>query len=194
MSRKSEIARVTKETDIKVRINLDNNDMIKVNTGSGFMDHMLELFAKHGGFSLILEAKGDTHIDWHHTIEDIGISLGKGFYEALGDKRGIVRYGFSLLPMDETLIETAVDFSGRGYLNYDVKFYQGQIGGIDVELFKEFFKAFTENSRCTLHIIKRYGENTHHIVEGIFKSVARSIKMAIKVESNEIPSTKGVLE
>ncbi|MCA1933672.1 MAG: imidazoleglycerol-phosphate dehydratase HisB, partial [Calditerrivibrio sp.] len=160
----------------------------------GFMDHMLDLFAKHGDFFLQVKAQGDSHVDWHHTVEDIGIALGKAFYDALGDKRGIERYGFFILPMDETLVEVAIDFSGRSYLNYDVKYYSEQIGGLDVELFKEFFKAFSDNAKCNLHIIKRYGENTHHIVEAIFKGVGRAVKSAIRVVGDEIPSTKGVLE
>jgi len=155
---------------------------------------MLNLFAKHGGVGIKLEAKGDPHIDWHHTFEDIGIALGKGFYDALGDKKGISRYGFCILPMDETLVETAIDFGGRSFLNYDVKFYYGKVGEVDVELFKEFFRAFSDNAKCNLHIIKRFGENTHHIVEAVFKAVARSIKMAIKIEGDKIPSTKGILE
>ncbi len=194
VGRKAEIIRVTNETDIKIFLDLDEKKNASIATGSGFLDHMLDLFAKHGGFSLEVKAKGDSHIDWHHTFEDIGIALGKAFYEALGDKKGIARYGFFVLPMDETLVESAIDFGGRSYLNYDVKFYAGKVGDVDVELFKEFFKAFSDNAKCNLHIIKRYGENTHHIVEGVFKSVARSIKMAIKMEGDEIPSTKGVLE
>ncbi|MCX8083830.1 MAG: imidazoleglycerol-phosphate dehydratase HisB [Calditerrivibrio sp.] len=194
MGRRSEILRLTNETEIKVVLELDEKKESKIFTGCGFLDHMLDLFAKHGGFGLEVYAKGDSHIDWHHTFEDIGISLGKAFYEALGDKKGIVRYGFFLLTMDETLVEVALDFGGRAYLNYDVKFYVGKVGDVDVELFKEFFKAFSDNAKCNLHIIKRYGENTHHIVEGIFKAVARSIKTAVTIEGDQIPSTKGVLE
>lgn len=194
MDRKAEIIRVTNETDIKLLLDLDNNEDVYINTGCGFLDHMLNLFAKHGGVGIKLEAKGDHHIDWHHTFEDIGIALGKGFYDALGDKKGISRYGFCILPMDETLVETAIDFGGRSFLNYDVKFYYGKVGEVDVELFKEFFRAFSDNAKCNLHIIKRFGENTHHIVEAVFKAVARSIKMAIKIEGDKIPSTKGILE
>ncbi|MGB9732237.1 MULTISPECIES: imidazoleglycerol-phosphate dehydratase HisB [Calditerrivibrio] len=194
MGRKAEIIRVTNETEIKLSLSLDEDKEILISTGCGFLDHMLHLFAKHGDFGLKLKAKGDSHIDWHHTFEDIGIALGKGFYEALGDKKGIVRYGFFLLPMDETLVEMAVDFSGRSYLNYDVKYYSGKVGDVDVELFKEFFRAFSDNAKCNLHIVKRYGENTHHIVEAIFKAVARGIRMAVEIKGEDIPSTKGVLE
>lgn len=194
MGRKAEIIRVTNETEIKLSLSLDEDKEILISTGCGFLDHMLNLFAKHGDIGLKLKAKGDSHIDWHHTFEDIGIALGKGFYEALGDKKGIVRYGFFLLPMDETLVEVAVDFSGRSYLNYDVKYYAGKVGDVDVELFKEFFRAFADNAKCNLHIVKRYGENTHHIVEAIFKAVARGIRMAVEIKGEDIPSTKGVLE
>lgn len=194
MEREANVERSTKETSVKIKIGLDKAGLCNVSSSNGFFDHMLELFAKHGGFSLELTANGDTHIDWHHTVEDIGIVLGKAFYEALGDKKGIERYGFFILPMDETLIEVAVDFGGRSYLNYDVKCYSEQIGGVDVELFKEFFKAFSDNAKCNLHIVKRYGENTHHIIEGIFKAVARAIRAAVMVVNSDVPSTKGVIE
>lgn len=194
MEKIGKVSRVTKETSVDLYLDLSKNGESSIFTGNGFMDHMLDLFARHGGFFLQIKAVGDSHIDWHHTVEDIGISLGKAFYEALGDKRGIERYGFFLLPMDETLVEVAIDFSGRSYLNYDVKYYSDQVGGLDVELFKEFFKAFADNAKCNIHIIKRYGENTHHIVEAIFKGFARAVKSAIKITCEDIPSTKGVLE
>jgi imidazoleglycerol-phosphate dehydratase len=193
MARVAEISRTTKETSVKLKLNLDGGD-INVQTGVGFFDHMLTLFAHHGSFGLIVEAQGDTHIDDHHTVEDVGISLGKAFHEAAGDKNGITRYGQCLLPMDETLAETAVDVSGRSYLHFDASFCNSKIGTFDTELVEEFFRAFTFNAKITLHINLRYGRNEHHIAEAIFKSVARSLKTALKVESDILNSTKGVIE
>jgi imidazoleglycerol-phosphate dehydratase len=193
MARIAEISRATKETDIKLKLNLDGGD-ININTGVGFFDHMLTLFAHHGGFGLTVAAKGDTHIDDHHTVEDIGISLGKIFHEALGDKIGIARYGQCLLPMDEALVETAVDISGRSYLHIDAPFRNPKIGNFDTELVEEFFQAFASNAKITLHINLRYGKNEHHIAEAIFKSVARALRAAVKVESGILNSTKGIIE
>lgn len=191
--RKASLERKTSETDIKLNLNIDGSGKYTVKTGVGFLDHMLELFAKHGSFDLDVQADGDVHIDAHHTAEDIAIVLGDAFAKALGDKRGIRRYGFFLLPMDETLIECAVDFSGRTYLNFDAGIPAYKVGDFDTELVEEFFKAFADRAAINLHIIKRYGRNTHHIIEGIFKCVARAVKDAVRVESNEIPSTKGSL-
>lgn len=191
--RVAELERKTTETDIKLTLNIDGSGRYNVNTGVGFLDHMLELFARHGSFDLDVAASGDTHIDAHHTAEDIAIVLGDAFAKALGDKRGIRRYGFFLLPMDETLIECAVDFSGRTFLNFDAAIPGYKVGDFDTELVEEFFKAFADRAAMNLHIIKRYGKNTHHIIEGIFKCVARSIKDAVRIESDEIPSTKGII-
>lgn len=191
--RKSSISRKTTETEIALVLNVDGSGKYSVDTGIGFLNHMLELFTRHGGFDIELKAKGDLHIDGHHTAEDIGIVLGDAFREALGDKRGIRRYGFFLLPMDETLIECAVDFSGRTYLNFDADIPAEKVGDFDTELTEEFFKAFADRAGINLHIIKRYGRNTHHIIEGIFKCVARAIKDAVRIESDQVMSTKGTL-
>jgi len=191
--RKSSISRKTTETEIALALNVDGSGKYSVDTGIGFLNHMLELFTRHGGFDMTLKAKGDLHIDGHHTAEDIGIVLGDAFREALGDKRGIRRYGFFLLPMDETLIECAVDFSGRTYLNFDADIPAEKVGDFDTELAEEFFKAFADRAGINLHIIKRYGRNTHHIIEGIFKCVARAIKDAVRIESDQVMSTKGTL-
>ena len=185
--------RTTSETCIDVSLCLDGGE-ISIDTGVGFLNHMLELFAKHGGFGLTIKATGDTHIDFHHIAEDIGIVLGKGFKEAAGDKCGINRYGFMLLPMDEVLIETAVDFGGRTYFNWDVAFSAAKVGDFDTELVEEFWRAFCHNSCCNLHVIMRYGGNAHHVAEGVFKSVARSLKEALKIVGTDVMSTKGVLE
>ncbi|ADD69548.1 Imidazoleglycerol-phosphate dehydratase [Denitrovibrio acetiphilus DSM 12809] len=193
MERKATIERKTTETDVSITLNVDGKGKYSVETGVGFLNHMLELFSRHGSFDLTVNANGDTHIDAHHTAEDIGIVLGEAFVKALGDKRGIARYGFFLLPMDETLIECAVDFSGRTYLNFDAPIPAEKVGDFDTELVEEFFKAFADRAGINLHIIKRYGRNTHHIIEGIFKCVARAIKTAVKIESDQIPSTKGSL-
>lgn len=191
--RKAKVERKTSETDISVSLNVDGSGEYQISTGVGFLDHMLELFARHGSFDLTVKCDGDTHIDAHHTAEDIAIVLGDAFSKALGDKRGIRRYGFFLLPMDETLIECAVDFSGRTYLNFDAAIPGYRVGDFDTELVEEFWKAFADRAAVNLHIVKRYGRNTHHIIEGIFKCVARSVKDAVVVESDRIPSTKGKL-
>ena len=191
--RKSSITRKTTETEISIVLNVDGSGKYVVDTGIGFLNHMLELFTRHGGFDMELKAKGDLHIDGHHTAEDIGIVMGDAFREALGDKKGIRRYGFFLLPMDETLIECAVDFSGRTYLNFDADIPAEKVGDFDTELTEEFFKAFADRAGINLHIIKRYGRNTHHIIEGMFKCFARSVKDAVRIESDRIMSTKGSL-
>lgn len=194
--RTAEICRKTSETDITLVLNIDGRGESNISSGSGFMDHMLALFSKHGRFDLTVSCKGDTEVDFHHTVEDIGISLGMAFSEALGEKRGINRYGNFILPMDEALILTAVDFSGRGYLGFDVQIPSEWVGFFDTELLEEFWQAFVRSSGCTLHIRKLSGSNSHHIIEGTFKSTARSIRDAVIVDSecsDEIPSTKGVL-
>lgn len=194
--RSSTINRKTAETDIKLTLNLDGRGNSNINSGCGFLDHMLTLFAKHGRFDLDLECVGDTYVDDHHTVEDIGISLGLAFKEALGDKKGVERYGNMILPMDETLILSAVDFSGRSYLNYDLQIPTEKVGTFDTELVEEFFLGFVRNAECNLHIKQLDGTNSHHIIEGTFKSVARSMKDAVKIDekfADEILSTKGVL-
>lgn len=194
--RTATINRKTAETDICLTLTLDGKGEGKIDSGCGFLDHMLTLFARHGRFDLILSCKGDTYVDDHHTVEDIGICLGKAFKEALGDKRGIVRYGDTTLPMDESLILTAVDFSGRPYLGFDLQIPTEKVGGFDTELVEEFFLAFVRNAECTLHVKQFAGKNSHHIIEGAFKSFGRTVKKAVSLEAgfeNDIPSTKGVL-
>ncbi len=194
--RENTISRKTNETDITLSLCLDGVGKSTVHTGVGFLDHMLTLFARHGRFDLSVTCNGDTDVDFHHTCEDIGIVLGQAFSAALGDKKGIVRYGDNSLPMDETLILTAVDISGRSHLTFDVEIPSQKIGDFDSELCEEFFLAFVRNANITLHIHKLCGSNSHHIVEGTFKSVARSLKAAISIDrdfQNEVPSTKGVL-
>ncbi len=194
--RKAEICRKTAETDIKLSLNIDGSGNSQINTGCGFLDHMLTLFSKHGRFDIELYCDGDTEVDYHHTVEDIGICLGTAFKNALGDKKGIVRYGSMFMPMDETLIVSAVDFSGRAHLGFAVSIPTQKVGDFDTELVEEFWLAFIRNSECTLHIKQLEGKNSHHIIEGIFKGVARSLKDAVKIEEkykDEIPSTKGVL-
>lgn len=194
--RMSEIIRTTKETDIKLSLNLDGKGKSEVDTGCGFLDHMLTLFARHGRFDLNVTCKGDTDVDYHHTVEDIGIALGQAFSEALGDKKGIIRYGSCILPMDETLILSAVDISGRCHLAYGLQIPTPNVGDFDTELVSEFFYGFVRNAAVTLHIKQLDGTNSHHIIEGTFKSVARSLKEAVSIDpafKDEIPSTKGVL-
>ncbi len=188
------INRKTAETDIQLELNLDGTGKSSIDTGCGFLNHMLTLFAAHGKFDLTIVCKGDTAVDDHHSVEDIGICLGQAFQNALGDKRGITRYGSFLLPMDEALIQTAVDISGRSYLNFGLEIPTQKIGTFDTELVEEFVLAFTRNCPMSLHILQLAGKNSHHIVEGCFKSVARSLKAAVTLDgTNEIPSTKGVL-
>jgi imidazoleglycerol-phosphate dehydratase len=194
--RTSELKRTTAETDISLALNLDGTGRSEIETGCGFLDHMLTLFAKHGRFDLNITCQGDTYVDDHHTVEDIGISLGKAFKEALGEKRGIVRYGSTCLPMDESLILSAVDLSGRGFLGYGLEIPTEKVGSFDTELVEEFWLGFIRNAECTLHIRQLAGTNSHHIIEGTFKSVARSLKAAVAIDmayADEIPSTKGVL-
>lgn len=194
--RKSEINRKTAETDISLKLNIDGMGENKIDTGCGFLDHMLTLFSRHGGFDLELKCIGDTNVDYHHTVEDIGIVLGKALHEALGEMRGIKRYGSFILPMDESLILSAVDISGRSYLGFRLNIPTQRVGDFDTELVREFFEAFVRNANITLHISQLEGYNSHHIIEGAFKSVARSLKEAVAIEErfkNQIPSTKGVL-
>jgi imidazoleglycerol-phosphate dehydratase len=204
MSRQSTIVRKTRETDIKLSLDLDGGDY-SICTNCGFLNHMLELFASHSGFGLNVSCVGDVEVDFHHTVEDIGIALGQAFAQAIGDKRGIARYADIILPMDEALIMCAVDISGRGTLNYDLKIEsakvtddsdeikQKAVGLFDTELIEEFFVAFVREARVTLHIVKMYGKNTHHIIEGAFKAFARVLKKATRVEGDKIPSSKGTL-
>lgn len=194
--RTATIQRDTLETQIQLTLNLDGTGNADIDTGCGFLNHMLTLFTSHGRFDLTVSCKGDTDVDDHHTVEDIGISLGKAFADALGEKRGITRYGSFLLPMDEALIMSAVDISGRSYLGYLLEIPTQKIGNFDTELVEEFFLGFVRSCPMSLHIRKLAGTNSHHIVEGAFKSVARSLKAAVAVDAaaaNEIPSTKGVL-
>lgn len=189
--RKAEINRKTNETDISISLNLDGSGKSDISTGLGFYDHMLEQLSKHSGCDMTIKVKGDLHIDEHHTIEDTAIALGQAFLKALGDKRGIERYGF-LLPMDDCLAQAAIDFSGRPYLVWDAEFKREKVGDTPTELFKHFFKSFSDEAKCNLNI-KAEGENEHHKIEAIFKAVAKSIKMAVKRAGNDLPSTKGVL-
>ena len=194
--RTSQISRKTAETDIRLSLNLDGDGTSKIDTGCGFLDHMLTLFARHGRFDLTVECKGDTWVDDHHTVEDVGIVLATAFAEALGNKRGICRYGDTILPMDESLILSAVDLSGRAYLGYALNIPTEKVGTFDTELCEEFWLAFVRTSACTLHIRQLAGKNSHHIIEGTFKSVARSLRDAVAIDplfANDIPSTKGVL-
>ena len=192
--RASEIQRNTAETKISLKLNLDGRGKSDIDTGVGFLNHMLTLFAAHGKFDLTVKCAGDVEVDDHHSAEDIGICLGQAFQTALGDKRGITRYGSFLLPMDEALILSAVDISGRSCLCYDLDIPTEKIGTFDTELVEEFFLGFTRNCPMSLHLRRIAGKNAHHIVEGAFKSVARALKAAVALDgSNEIPSTKGVL-
>ena len=194
--RYAEIKRVTAETNIALRLNLDGRGTGSIDTGCGFLDHMLNLFARHGRFDLSVTCKGDTQVDYHHTVEDIGICLGQAFREALGDKRGIIRYGDITLPMDEALILSAVDISGRGGCYYALEIPTQKVGDYDTELDQEFWIAFAQNAGLTLHLRQLAGRNSHHIIEGAFKSVARSLKAAVAIDpafAGEVPSTKGML-
>ena len=194
--RVSEITRKTGETDIYVKLCLDGTGVSDVKSGCGFLDHMLTLFAKHAGFDLTVRCQGDVEVDYHHSAEDIGIALGKAFFEAIGDKKGIVRYGDTLLPMDETLIRSAVDISGRDYLAMALDIPVAKVGDFDTELCEEFWLAFVREAKVTLHVTQLAGKNAHHIIEGTFKSVARTLGKAVAIDErrkNEIPSTKGVL-
>lgn len=194
--RTSSKARKTAETDITLSLCLDGSGKSRIDTGCGFLDHMLTLFASHGRFDLDVVCHGDTNVDYHHTTEDIGITLGAAFAEALGDKRGIHRYGDTILPMDEALILTAVDFSGRSFLECALELKTEKVGDFDTELVEEFWYGFVREARCSLHLRSLAGKNTHHIIEGAFKSAARSLREAVSIDESlggEIPSTKGVL-
>ena len=194
--RTAEIIRETAETDISLTLDLDGKGQSTVATGCGFLDHMLALFARHGRFDLTVSCQGDTWVDDHHTTEDVGIALGQAFAAALGGKRGIVRYGDCALPMDEALILTAVDLSGRACLGYALEIPTQKVGTFDTELVEEFWLAFTRNAACALHIRQLAGTNSHHIIEGVFKSAGRSLRQAVAIDpgfADDIPSTKGVL-
>ena len=194
--RASGITRKTAETDITLSLNLDGRGESQIDTGCGFLDHMLTLFAKHGGFDLTVKCVGDTQVDFHHTVEDVGIVLGSAFAEALGDKRGITRYGSIILPMDEALIVAAVDLSGRSYLGFALDIPAPRVGNFDTELVEEFWLAFTRKAECNLHLRTLAGTNSHHVIEGAFKAAARALREAVAIDaarSDELPSTKGVL-
>ncbi|MCR4661354.1 MAG: imidazoleglycerol-phosphate dehydratase HisB [Clostridia bacterium] len=192
--RTAEIKRTTYETDITLKLCIEGKGNSKIDTGCGFLDHMLTLFSKHGNFDLEVKCKGDTFVDDHHTVEDVGICLGEAFNKALGDKKGIYRYGNFCLPMDEALVLTAVDFSGRSYLGFGLEIPSQKIGTFDTELVEEFWTAFVRKAECSLHFKQFSGTNSHHIVESAFKSAARTIKEAVKIDpdnADSIPSTKG---
>jgi imidazoleglycerol-phosphate dehydratase len=194
--RSASIARRTTETDIALELGLDGSGDARIETGIGFFDHMLTAFARHGLFDLTVTARGDLHIDAHHTVEDVGIVLGQAFAQALGDKRGITRFGQALVPMDEALAEAAVDISGRAHLAWGVAFEREMLGDMDTQLFEEFFRAFTGNARLTLHVTSRAGSNAHHVAESAFKAAARALRMAVTPDprvAGVIPSTKGAL-
>lgn len=194
--RTSEIIRNTNETKISLSLNIDGTGVSQINSGCGFLDHMLTLFARHGSFDLNVSCCGDTEVDYHHTVEDIGIALGQALNEALGDKRGITRYGFFVLPMDEVLMLCAIDISGRAHLGYQVEFDSPTIGDFDTELVKEFMLGFVRNCPMALHFKEFSGENAHHLAEGMFKALGRALAIAVSIDEkhiNEIPSTKGVL-
>lgn len=192
--RRAEVNRETKETRIDLRLNLDGSGAINIGTGVGFMDHMLTHIARHGLFDLDVAAKGDLQVDAHHTVEDIGICLGKAFAQAVGDASRITRFGHAVVPMDEALAEVAVDISGRPFLSFNAAL-KGKVGEFDAELVEEFFRAFAVNSKTTLHIVLRYGNNVHHSIEGIFKAFARALAEAVKLDPrvSGVPSTKGTL-
>ena len=194
--REGTVIRKTKETNIEVRLNLDGTGAYDVSTGIGFLDHMLEQLSRHGLIDLYVRAEGDLHIDFHHTTEDTGYAVGEAVSAALGDRKGLVRYGNALIPMDETLTRVALDCSNRPYLVWQVAFTRPKLGEMDTELFKEWFQAFAQSAGITLHVENLYGENSHHIVESCYKGLARSLKQAIDIDprqANAVPSTKGVL-
>jgi len=194
--RKSEVTRSTAETNIKLSLNLDGKGKSNIDSGVGFLDHMLELFARHGKFDLEITCKGDTHVDCHHSVEDIGICLGTAFSEALGEARGVFRYSDVTLPMDEALVLCAVDISGRSHLSLDIELPDKSVGVMDTELLEEFLQAFVRKAGLTVHIRMLEGKNAHHILEACFKALARALRAAVKIDeemSDEIPSTKGTL-
>ena len=195
--RRAEIARSTNETHIRARIALDGAGQATVATSIGFLDHMLTALARHSMIDMEITADGDLHIDSHHTTEDVGIVLGQALRQALGDKRGIRRYGHAVIPMDEALVEAALDISGRPYLAWDVRFARDKVGQFDTELFEEFFRAFAFNAGITLHVTQKAGSNAHHVAEACFKALARALRMAVEPDpraGDAVPSTKGVLE
>ena len=194
--RQASVERTTKETSIKVTVNLDGTGRYAVATGIGFLDHMLEQLSRHSLMDLTVEAKGDIHIDFHHTTEDVAICIGEAVAKALGDRKGIGRYGFAVIPMDETLTEVAIDLSNRPYLIWKVDFSKPKLGEMDTELFKEWFQAFAQAAGATLHLWNKYGENNHHIVESCYKGLARALRQAVEIDprkADAVPSTKGVL-
>ncbi len=194
--RTAQINRKTNETDIKIQLDLDGCGKSTIDSGCGFLDHMLTLFSKHSRIDLSVSCKGDTHVDYHHTTEDIGIALGEAIKNALGDKKGIKRYGDIILPMDETLILCAIDLSGRAYLACDFNINASKVGDFDTELLEEFLRAFTANLACNLHVRQLAGSNAHHILEGTFKALARCVREAVEIDerlNGEVPSTKGAL-
>ena len=194
--REANIARKTKETDIEVSVNIDGTGVFDVDTGIGFLDHMLEQLSRHSLMDLTVRAKGDLHIDFHHTTEDTGIAIGEAVHKAMGERRGIVRYASATIPMDETLTRASIDISDRPYLIWKVDFSRPKLGEMDTELFKEWFQAFAQNARVTLHVENLYGENNHHIVESCFKALARAFRAAADTDpraADSVPSTKGTL-
>ncbi len=194
--RRATVKRATKETQIEATVNLDGSGVYDVSTGIGFLDHMMEQLSRHSLIDVHLRAKGDLHIDFHHTTEDVGIALGEAVAKAMGDRKGIVRYGDAMIPMDETLTRVALDASNRPYLIWKVAFTRPKLGDMDTELFKEWFQAFAQNAGLTLHVENLYGENNHHIVESCFKGLARALRAAVAIDprkADAIPSTKGVL-
>jgi imidazoleglycerol-phosphate dehydratase len=194
--RTAKIERKTKETQVSVELNIDGTGKYEVSTGIGFLDHMLEQLSRHSLIDLKLTAKGDLHIDYHHTTEDTGIAIGEAFAKALGERKGIVRYGNATIPMDETLTHVAIDLSGRPYFVWNVEFSKPKLGDMDTELFREWFQAFAFAAGATLHVQNEYGVNNHHIVESCYKALARALRVAIDIDprkSDEIPSTKGTL-
>jgi imidazoleglycerol-phosphate dehydratase len=193
VARKATVARKTKETDIRLSLNLDGTGKCNIETGIGFFDHMLTLFSHHSGIDLDVKAAGDTQVDFHHTVEDVGIALGQALKDALGDKVGIERYGWAMLPMDETIARVALDLSGRPYLVFTATFPAEKVGDFDSALVEEFFRAVVTNLALNLHVEVPYGRNSHHIAEAIFKGFARALKVAVKVTGTELPSTKGKL-
>lgn len=194
-ARVADINRKTKETDIRIQLNLDGTGKASIHTGIGFFDHMLELFARHGGLNIELEVKGDLHVDPHHTIEDVGICLGQAIDQAIGDKHGIHRYGWAYVPMDEALVRAVLDLSGRPFLVYDAPAGTEMVGGFPVEMMEDFWRAFSVHGRCNLHLQCLYGRNRHHILEAMFKATAQALAAAVSCRENdrEIPSTKGML-
>lgn len=193
--RTASISRRTKETDIRLSLNLDGSGKVKAETGVGFFDHMLDHVGRHGLFDLTVEARGDLHVDAHHTVEDVAICLGQALREALGDKRGIRRFGFFAIPMDESLAQVAIDLSGRASFVYRVKYRGGKIGVFDIELVEEFLKAFAHNAQMNLHVVVPYGTNNHHIAEAVFKALGKALRQAVDIDPREksVPSTKGRL-